>query len=193
MDAMAIDVKQKGVLEPSIYLDGKSSKQKTGSNLKCSHTGGSKNGVIVDRVYAGKVLASIPDGKIFDMVAWFVYGPSINVGNFEEVLEYVFDEFRKTKLGQKNSLLKYRNSKRINELVVFVVLNYRYSRLKDGAHKNRYSKSEICTGAKILMANWARDWAPVYDAMENVLEKIDRKTLSSVRAMIEEEKRKGAA
>ncbi|MCP4476894.1 MAG: hypothetical protein GY818_02240 [Planctomycetaceae bacterium] len=186
VDALAVDCRQKKAPEASIYLSGKSAKGKIGTGLSETRAKCDSGAVVADRVYAGKVLAAIPKGRIFDSVAWFVYGPNVNLEAMDRVLQFVFKEFTGAE-SNKKLLAKFSNSRRVNSLIVYAALNYRYNRMNS---VDRYDVAEMARESDISVSNWARDWAKPYQQMVGILDQIDKRILFAVRAMINQEKEK---
>lgn len=185
IDALAIDFSQKGNRELKPIYKFSSSK-KTGANLRNPRSPINNNGAIMDRAYAGKVLAAIPNNRIAQKFAWFCYGPVIVVAEMETVLQWLYSNIHGD--VTKSQILKsLKQSNRLNNLIVFAALNYRYSRF---SQVDRYSISDMCRDMELARGNWTRDWAPVYEQMIKLLDKLDHSILKPVRAMIEVEKKR---
>lgn len=145
VDALAIDWRQKGVLEPSIYKTSKSKKQKTGTNLKSSVSGTDSGEAVCDRVYAGKVMSAIPKNKIANLFASYLYGPTAQKHEIDKVLQYVYFSFCKNK-ENKNVFKSYKHSRRLNDLIMFAAVNYKVGVMNG---ESRYQIADMCEQADI--------------------------------------------
>lgn len=182
-DALAIDYMQKGeAMKKPIFKETKS--RKTGANLRNARPSANNNGAIMDRVYAGKILAAIPSNRNAQKLAWFVYGPVVFVAELEHCAQWLYSKFYAADTN-KRFLKSLKQSRRVQELIVYALMNYRNSRLSGRA---QYSIVDICHGLKISPGNWARDWSPVYDSMTDIIDRLDHSILKPVRAVIDIER-----